>query len=328
VAVSSRSTYAGGDTSGVTTLLGRITGAVPLAADYTPTRAAKLDNLDATVSSRNATTPPTAAANASAVRTELTTELGRIDAAISSRATQTSVDNIAIAGTASLYAPTSATRTIGSDQGGTYASLASHDEVYFATGEVSGTGLDVTVIRGTSMTTENPSLVRVSGYYQGSTGHNMDVLVWNFITSAWESKGTLLTRTSSFDYTFPLSIDNHSASTGEMRIRFLHNTTTYIASHRLYLDFVSFEKVATSNQLGSDVAAIKAKTDAMKTFADVSSNSETYGKQFRDMLSINTGITGGGLTTVETFMEPDGVTPRVVSTNDGTNRTNVSRPGV
>jgi hypothetical protein len=53
VAISTRSTYAGADTAGTTTLLGRITGAVPLAADYTPTRAAKLDNLDAAVSTRS-----------------------------------------------------------------------------------------------------------------------------------------------------------------------------------------------------------------------------------------------------------------------------------
>ena len=50
--VSSRSTYAGGDTSGTTTLLSRVTGAVPLASDYTPTRATKLDNLDAAITTR------------------------------------------------------------------------------------------------------------------------------------------------------------------------------------------------------------------------------------------------------------------------------------
>ena len=59
--VSSRSTYAGGDTSGTTTLLGRLTSA----------RASGLDNLDASVSSRLATsgytTPPTTAAIAAAV---------------------------------------------------------------------------------------------------------------------------------------------------------------------------------------------------------------------------------------------------------------------
>lgn len=46
---------------------------------------AGVENLDATISSRNSTTPPTAASNASAVRTELATELGRIDVAVSTR---------------------------------------------------------------------------------------------------------------------------------------------------------------------------------------------------------------------------------------------------
>jgi len=49
------------------------------------------DYLDATVSSRLATSgytvPPTAAANATAVRTELATELGRVDVAVSTRST-------------------------------------------------------------------------------------------------------------------------------------------------------------------------------------------------------------------------------------------------
>lgn len=53
---------------------------------------AGVENLDATVSSRLATsgytaptTPPTAAANATAVRSELATELSRVDAAVSTR---------------------------------------------------------------------------------------------------------------------------------------------------------------------------------------------------------------------------------------------------
>lgn len=71
----------------------------------TTARAAALDNLDATVSSRlapsgtlatvttltNAPTVPSAAAIASQVRTELGTELGRIDAAVSSRATPANI---------------------------------------------------------------------------------------------------------------------------------------------------------------------------------------------------------------------------------------------
>jgi hypothetical protein len=102
-AITSRSTYDGSDTSGTTTLLGRLTS----------TRATGLDNLDATVSSRLAgsgyTTPldaagtrsalglasasldtqldalPTAAEAATAVRSELATELAHLDADVSSR---------------------------------------------------------------------------------------------------------------------------------------------------------------------------------------------------------------------------------------------------
>jgi len=65
--VSSRSTYAGADTSGTTTLLGRLTG----------TRAGYLDNISSAA--------PSASNIASQVRTELATELGRIDVATSTR---------------------------------------------------------------------------------------------------------------------------------------------------------------------------------------------------------------------------------------------------
>jgi hypothetical protein len=64
--ISSRSTYAGGDTAGTTTLLGRLTAG----------RATNLDNLDALVSSRLATAgytaPPTTGAIATAIWQDLT----------------------------------------------------------------------------------------------------------------------------------------------------------------------------------------------------------------------------------------------------------------
>lgn len=69
VAVSTRSTYAGADTGGTTTLLGRLTSG----------RAGNLDNLDAQVSSRLAsggyTAPPSAATIADAVWNALTSSL-------------------------------------------------------------------------------------------------------------------------------------------------------------------------------------------------------------------------------------------------------------
>ena len=49
--------YTAPNNTGISTLLSRVTAAVPLASDWTPARAGKIDNLDATVSSRNATAP-------------------------------------------------------------------------------------------------------------------------------------------------------------------------------------------------------------------------------------------------------------------------------
>lgn len=69
-------TNAPSDSSGVTTLLGRVTGAVPLASDWTPTRAGYLDVLNGLVTSiwANATRTLTALVDSSGV----TTLLGRI----------------------------------------------------------------------------------------------------------------------------------------------------------------------------------------------------------------------------------------------------------
>jgi hypothetical protein len=70
-----------------------------------------LSRLDATVSSRLATsgytTPPTASSNASAVRTELATELGRLDASVSSRSTYAGGDT---SGVTTLLGRLSSTR--------------------------------------------------------------------------------------------------------------------------------------------------------------------------------------------------------------------------
>lgn len=83
---------------GLGTLSASITGGlgIPVAADNvwsyqpdidSPTALARITHLDADISSRMATftytTPPTAAANASAVRTNLSPELARIDVAVS-----------------------------------------------------------------------------------------------------------------------------------------------------------------------------------------------------------------------------------------------------
>jgi antitoxin component HigA of HigAB toxin-antitoxin module len=106
--VASRSTYAGGDTAGVTTLLTYLT----------PTRATKLDFLDVAVSSRLATagytapntvTPPTVVQ----IRQELdanSTKLANLNATISSRSTYAGGDTAGTTTLLSLLTPTRATK--------------------------------------------------------------------------------------------------------------------------------------------------------------------------------------------------------------------------
>lgn len=112
-AVSSRSTYAGADTPGTTTLLSRLTasragyldnlnglvaaiwsavvdssGVTTLLSRLTSGRATSLDNLDVAVSTRNATTPPTVAA----IRAEIDSNSTKLDVAVSTRSNHSAAD--------------------------------------------------------------------------------------------------------------------------------------------------------------------------------------------------------------------------------------------
>lgn len=164
------STYAGGDTAGTTTLLGRVTGAVLLAANYTaPANAdiaaikAKTDNLPsdpadqsliiaatdaimgrlgtpavtiaADIATRlptiSYTAPPSADTVASAVRTELATELGRIDVAVGTRqATFTAATTISFPANFAALAITAAGKvTVGANDDKAGYSLAADQPV-------------------------------------------------------------------------------------------------------------------------------------------------------------------------------------------------------
>lgn len=95
-AISTRSTYAGADTSGTTTLLARLTA----------TRAGNLDFLDVAVSSRLSTAGYTAPSNAS-IASILATVNATLDVAVSTRSTYAGADT---SGTTTLLARLTATR--------------------------------------------------------------------------------------------------------------------------------------------------------------------------------------------------------------------------
>jgi hypothetical protein len=102
-AVSSRSTYAGADTSGTTTLLARLTS----------TRAALLDNLDALISSRLATSGYTAPANATiaSIYAAVDTEIATILTAVAAIQAQTDLLPATPAATGDAMTLTSGERT-------------------------------------------------------------------------------------------------------------------------------------------------------------------------------------------------------------------------
>lgn len=163
-----------------------------------------------------------------------------------------------VTGVPTAYAPTSVVKNAGGTLTGNHVQLASHDDVPTTLAETApgGAGLSLDVILSASATTKVPSLVRVTGYYNGSTSHEVYIQAYNYTTSGWETAATMRSRASAFDYVVPLSVNNHDPSTGEMQLRFLHNTTTYNGSHLLTLDWVSWEKIETNSQLSADVAAI------------------------------------------------------------------------
>lgn len=173
------------------------------------------------------------------------------------------------------YYPTTATRVVGDNDGGVTADMSAHDEVYYDTGEVSGTGLQV-VLDFTGITAGHiPATLAIAGYYDGGGTHDVGVSVWNYTTSAWESKLTMVTRSSAFDYDCGLTADNVNGS-GQASVRFLHSAGTYIAAHVLRLDQVQFSAVEATNQDSASIAAIKALLEdgsygqiATKTAVDV-----------------------------------------------------------
>jgi hypothetical protein len=290
------------DTSGTTTLLTRVTGAVLLASNYTapldstatqaaaaaalnaydaPTKAeldsavaplATTTNLDTlpTLAEMEASTILAKEATSQLIHAK-TTNLPASPAAVGSAmtltsaydaaktaASQASVDGLAIAGSPVTYTATSATRVIGDDDGGTVTNLAALDGSYFITGESSSLGLEVTVDLSASSLLENPSLCRVVGSYRGAASHTVVIYVWNYITASWESKAVMADRSTDFAYVFPVGIDNANSLTGAMRLRFKHSGTSFSNSHSLNLDYIAWEKVASSSSIGSDIAQILA----------------------------------------------------------------------
>ena len=191
------------------------------------------------------------------------------------------VSAIGIVGTQVAYAPSTVVRTIGDNDGGAEGDTTAHDDVYMDTGENASTGLSVLATVTTSTVTQIPTMLHVTGYYSGGPGHQINVQIYNWVTNAFETVGVMLSRSTAFDYTFPMSVDgqetaaNGGTDTGQMQARFVHNAATYNATHLLRLDYISFDKQVTDSETATAIAAIKAQTDQLQfTLGNVHSDTK------------------------------------------------------
>lgn len=145
----------------------------------------------------------------------------------------------------------------GSEDSGTFASVQIRDDNYWQIGEVVGDGLTIELVFNIP-DGHKPGQLEVFGRYIGvpSTTHFLNCLAYNYEAAAWEilvSNFMPGGMNSDIQYSheyYERNIDR--TNNNEVKIRLVHNVTTYNASHALYLDLVSLSSIEVVT--ASDIA--------------------------------------------------------------------------
>jgi hypothetical protein len=132
--------------------------------------------------------------------------------------------------------------------GGAYTNTFARDGVYWHIEESAVDGL--TAQMSFNIPDGNRAgVVKVFGRYQGipSTTHyielwayNYEAMIWEQLTEVFLPGGNLSDAEYTHEY-FERHIDRDNNN--EVRIRFVHNITTYVASHDMYLDYVAVTSI-------------------------------------------------------------------------------------
>lgn len=139
------------------------------------------------------------------------------------------------AGAENTYTSTAWTRTTGDNDGGAGTDTAEVDGTYFATGETgAGTYLevDVTFTLGTD---EIPDSLDFWGFYDGGSGHSMQVQAQDSDTLSYEPIGAIGQGTIVVFESFQLR-PNHVNASDEVKIKFIHTGGVGNASHVFNVD--------------------------------------------------------------------------------------------
>jgi hypothetical protein len=164
--------------------------------------------------------------------------------------------------------PDTATRVVGTDQGGTVATVASEDGTYFSTGEVnSGNLLEVELSIASTDLTYEPGKAMFRAFYEGGAGHLVYGYRYDQLLAAYEATPitTMQTRTTPLLYEVPWSDDRFRDGSGGMKFKLVHSTPgTGITSHRLHIDMFKWEMAKSGAEQLAALAAIRAQTDRLQ----------------------------------------------------------------
>jgi hypothetical protein len=229
---------------------------------------------------------------------------------------------VKVVGKTEVQYATAGVRVIGDDDGGDYTDTVTPG-TYMVTGEDAGAGLrnDFTFVA--SDPDFEPQKVSMRGRYEGGGLHYCEVWAFNYnpLINDYELRSTASEHipNTNFDdlYEFALGGEHHDPNTGEAKISFRHNATSYNATHALHIE-----------QLGvsfGEIGIIPTPSD--NAFAVVNEIIENNGEgtewtlkeALRLLLAFMVGERAGGGDTgagVKTFKVPGGAKTRISMNTD------------
>lgn len=140
----------------------------------------------------------------------------------------------------------SSTDTTGTVISGTYANTDTADANLWVTAPVNPGGLDMRLNFALGAN-RIPISVAISGWFNGSSQY-ANVYAYDYLNAAWNqlsnSANRMATRTSTANYSYPLTLQNFDPATGNVIIRFVSPSTN--TGHRLSLDRVVVNSIGGS----------------------------------------------------------------------------------
>ena len=151
----------------------------------------------------------------------------------------------------------------GSVDSGTYTDTAVRDDTYWEIHEDATNGITVEFTFNLPGDDHRPGSFDVFGHYIGTPGttHYLNLWAYNYEATTWEMLAEEympggLTSDTSYSYEYrEQHVDRDNSN--EVKIRLVHNPTTYNAAHELFLDYVAVSsvEVVTAEDLANAVWA-------------------------------------------------------------------------